>query len=57
MNLLIRGREIWGNDIRNPTNPTVKKIRNRSESDEVRKIDCRELDDTIGSTVYKKRIR
>ena len=54
MNLLIRGRETWVNDIRNPT---VKKIRIGSGSDKVRKIDCRELDDTIGSTVYKKRIR
>ena len=40
------------NDIRNPT---VKKIRIGSESDEVRKIDCREPDDTIGSTGYKKK--
>lgn len=36
-------------------NPAVKKIRNRSESDKVRKTDCREPDDTIGSTVYKKK--
>ena len=42
------------NDIRNPT---VKKIRNRSESDEVRNIYGKEPDDTIGSTVHKKRIR
>ena len=52
MNLLIRGRETWVNDIRNPT---VRKILNRSESDEVRNIYGKESDDTIGSTVYKKK--
>ena len=52
MNLLIRGRETWMNDIRNPT---VRKILNRSESDEVRNIYGKESDDTIGSTVYKKK--
>ena len=52
MNLLIRGREIWVSDIRNPT---VRKVLNRSESDGVRRIDCGERDDTIWSTVYKKK--
>ena len=48
----IRGLKTWVNDIRNPT---VKKTRIGSESDKVRKTDCREPDDTIGSTVYKKK--
>ena len=51
-NLLIRDGETWVNDVRNPA---VKKIRDRSESDEVRKIDRKRRDDTIGSTVYKKK--
>ena len=40
------------NDVRNPT---VKKIRIGSESDKVRNIYCKESDDTIGSTVHKKK--
>ena len=48
----IRGLETWVNDIRNPT---VKKIRIGSESDKVRNIYGKESDDTIGSTVYKKK--